>query len=238
MTHSSPVIDRFTTALYTVPEAAGYLGLPASTFRSWASGYRARRPTGDVVGAAVITRLDAPRGAATIPFVGLAEGYALAAMRRAGVPLQRVRPALETLSAELGIEHALASKRLFTDGAEVLFDYAEKIDEPNGALRELVVVRNGQRVFQEVVEQYLRQITFGSDGYATVLPLLGFRTAQVVADAGRAFGQPIFQRGGARLEDALALFGAGEPLSVVAEEYGMPVDELEDAIRYALHTAA
>lgn len=50
----------------------------------------------------------------------------LAAIREAGVPLQRIRPALSRLQDELGFEHALASRRLFTDGVEVLCDYAER----------------------------------------------------------------------------------------------------------------
>jgi len=63
-------------------------------------------------------------------------------------------------------------------------------------------------------------------------------SAEVVVDQDRGFGQPIFVRGGARLEDALALFRAGEPLDVVAEEYGVPRAELEDAVRIATRVAA
>jgi hypothetical protein len=33
-------LDRFSSALYTVAEAARYLDVPASTFTSWAKGYR------------------------------------------------------------------------------------------------------------------------------------------------------------------------------------------------------
>jgi hypothetical protein len=52
------------------------------------------------------------------------------------------------------LEHALASRRLYTDGAEVLYDYARLAgDTPEGeSARELVVVRNGQRVFAEIVD--------------------------------------------------------------------------------------
>src|SRR5215212_5046861 len=57
----------------------------------------------------------------------------------AGVPLQRIRPAVEVLEKEIGVDHALASKRLYTDGAEVLFDYANKRGERE--VMELVVVR-------------------------------------------------------------------------------------------------
>jgi uncharacterized protein (DUF433 family) len=59
----------------------------------------------------------------------------------------------------------------------------------------------------------------------------------VVADVRRSFGQPIFTHEGARLEDALSLFRAGEELSVVAEEYGIPFLELEDAVRQVVRTS-
>jgi hypothetical protein len=39
--------------------------------------------------------------------------------------MQRIRPAIGTLASELGLEHALGSRRLYTDGAEVLYDYAQ-----------------------------------------------------------------------------------------------------------------
>lgn len=232
-------VDRFATPLYTQTEAARYLGLPASTFRDWSRAYRVHRVSGDVSGDPVITALLTPRGEASVPFVGLAEGYALAAIRRAGVPLQRVRPALAELGSQLGLTHALASRRLFTDGVEVLFDYADNVgDDEARAVRELVVVRNGQRVLNQAIEGYLRRVDFAPDGYATALPLLGFRRAQVLADANRSFGQPIFARGGARLSDALGLFRAGEDIDVVSEEYGVPREQIEDAIRSSLPTAA
>jgi len=152
--------------------------------------------------------------------------------RRAGVPLQRIRPALEQLSQEMGIDHALASQRLYTDAAEVLYDYAQRNDGPQaGVVGDLIVVRHNQRVFAEVVEQYLQRITFRTDGYAVAIPLPGFARAHVVADVRRGFGQPTFARGGARLEDVLSLFDAGESIASVAQEFGLDRLEVEDAIR-------
>jgi hypothetical protein len=49
---------------------------------------------------------------ATVPFIGFAEAFVLSAFRRAGVPLQRIRPAVELLRETMGIEHALAAKNL------------------------------------------------------------------------------------------------------------------------------
>jgi uncharacterized protein (DUF433 family) len=191
-----------------------------------------RRPHGtDSVGSPVVTTVREPGvGGAVVPFVGLAEGLVLAAFRGGGVPLQRVRPALERLERELGVAHALASRALYTDGAEVLYDYAETAgDTPEArSARELVVVRNGQRVFADVVDAYLHRVEYASDGYPRLIRLPQYRDAEVVVDPGRGFGQPVFERGGARVEDVLALFRAGEPLDVVSAEFGVPESDLVD----------
>ncbi len=65
-----------------------------------------------------------------MPFIGFAEAFVLASFRRAGLPLQRICPAVEALAREIGVEHALASKRLYTAGAQVLFDYAVAMAGP------------------------------------------------------------------------------------------------------------
>lgn len=231
------VIDRFRTPLYTDREAALYLGVPASTFESWAKGYVRRFPDRPQVrGAPVLTRLATHRRVdASIPFVGLAEGLVLAAIRRCGVPLQRIRPALERLQAEIGFEHALASRQLYTDGAEVLYDFAQRSGDsrPGQGARQLVVVRNDQRVFNEVIERYLRRVKFAPDGYAQSIRLPHYTVAEVIADPARSFGQPVFARGGARVEDVLGLFRSGESLSTVSEEFGVPAEHVEDALRVA-----
>ncbi len=82
-------IDRFTT-LYTVSEVARYLDVPVSTFSTWAGGYP-RHPKGrpDVSQPAVVTAVDGQRRGAhdpSVPFIGLAEGLLLAAMRRCAAP--------------------------------------------------------------------------------------------------------------------------------------------------------
>ena len=234
-------LDRFSSPLYTVTEAARYLDVPASTLASWAKGYRrAGKGRPEVTGAPVLTTVTSRGRGPVIPFVGLAEGLVLTAMRRAGVPLQRIRPALTRLDEELGLQHALASRRLYTDGAEVLYDYGETGEDEDAAraARELVVVRSDQRMFNEVVEAYLRRLEFADDGYVQLIRLPAYEVAEIVVDPARGFGQPIFARGGARLEDALALFRAGEPLDVVAQEYGVPRAELEDAVRIATRVAA
>lgn len=239
-------IDRFTSPLYTVIEAARYVGVPPSTFSAWVHGYE-RRPqdrakvTGTPMVTAIRPTIKRPyRSEPVVPFIGLAEGLILAAIRRQGVPLQRIRPALTILAEQIGLEHALASKALYTDGAEVLCDYVEREGDTPEALgaRQLIVVRNGQGVFSAIIKDYLRRITYGPDNYAQIIRLPQYEKADIVVDPTRAFGKPIFSKGGVRVDDALQLFWTGEDLSVVAQEFGMPETELQDAIRGASRRAA
>jgi uncharacterized protein (DUF433 family) len=234
---------RFSVPLYTLAEAARCLDVPTSTFATWARGYERRSPSRPpVTGAPVVTALpgDEAEGGPVVPFIGLAEGLVLAAVRRKGVPLQRVRPALQVLTRELGLEHVLASRALYTDGAEVLYDYAEsKGDSPEAlSARQLVVVRHGQRVFTEVVQDYLHRVEYAADGYARLIHLPQYRNADVLVDPTRSYGQPIFRHGGARVADALQRFWTGEELESVAQEFGVPVSDLEDALRVASRRAA
>jgi uncharacterized protein (DUF433 family) len=148
-------------------------------------------------------------------------------------PCSASGPAIDALASELGLEHALASRRLYTDGAEVLYDYAQHAgDTPEGeSARELVVVRNNQRVFSEVVEQYLRRIDFAGDGYARLIRLPQYRDAEVTVDPDHAFGRPRFVRGGAGVDDVIDLFRTGESVDTVADEFGLSREDVEDAIR-------
>jgi uncharacterized protein (DUF433 family) len=228
--------------LYTVVEAARVVDVPSTTLARWAKGY-VRRPPGraEVAGASVVTFVPPDRqGEPSIPFVGLAEALVLAAVRRSGVPMQRVWPALLALQRELGVEHALASRKLYTDGAELLFGYGESrrhIREGRSAL-DLVVVRSGQHRFPEVIGAYLRCIEYADDGYPRLIHVPAYEHAEVVVDPGRAFGAPVFERGGARVDDVLGRFWAAESLDDLSEEFGVPASQLVDVVRVASRRAA
>jgi uncharacterized protein (DUF433 family) len=226
--HLSPDDPRVARPIFTLREAAGYLGVPKSTVHQWA------RP-GE--GKAPLITVFAHRGRdAAVPFVGFAEAYVLSAFRKAGVPLQRIRPAVEVLSRQIGIEHALASRRLYTDGAEVLFDYATERHDDD--LLELVAPRTGQYQFSELVRAYLTRIAYGDDGWASHVQLPIYGRAAVVVDPEVAFGLPILTNGGARVEDLVDRFLAGETLTEIVEDFGVPLPHVEDVIRVATRSAA
>jgi uncharacterized protein (DUF433 family) len=209
-------------------ETATFLDVPKSTVHWWARSQDAEHP--------LITCFPSRGRQATVPFIGFAEAFVLSSFRRAGVPLQRIRPAVEVLEREIGVEHALASKRLYTDGAEVLFDYANKSGERK--VMELTVVRTQQRQFTDVVKGYLRRIQYGRDGWADSVRLPTYEHAEVIVDPRVAFGLPLVVHGGARVEDLVDRFRAGDSVNEIATDFSVPPEEVEDVIRVATRVAA
>jgi uncharacterized protein (DUF433 family) len=226
---------RFKTPLYTLTEAGRFLGVPPTTFATWAHGYE-RHPKGHAVvkGGPILTALKTPPRHPEIPFVGLVEGMVAAAFRRAGVSMQHMRQALAVLEKEIGVQHALASQKLFTDGASILFDYASA----EGDEEILTVVVTGQRVFHDVIRDYLERITYGVDDWAERMVLPITERPVVECDPKRGFGQPLFIVGGAPMDDVLDRFRAGEPFTDVAKDFDLRPEDVEDVIRASLPQAA
>lgn len=224
-----------TQPLYTTAEVSRFIGQPVNTVRNWAFGYT-RHPANRkaIHGDAVISAIPAARGVPTIPFVGLVEAQVLAGFRRTGVSLQKIRKAVSVLEGEIGVAHALASRKLYTDGATILFDYKGDFVEGIG---DLVVVETQQRVFVPIIRQYIERITYVDD-WATKLDLPVTRNRVVQVDPARSFGQPLFLRGAARVEDVIDRWAAGDSLTSVAKDFGVPVPDIEEVLRAWMPSAA
>jgi len=212
---------RLAAPIFTLREAATHLAVPQTTLARWAKGG--------------VTTVAGGRLDARLPFVEFAEAYVLVSLRKAGVPMQRIQPAVEILREGIGIEHALASRRLYTDGSEVLAHFLEDVEPQH---LELTVVRTGQKQLSEVVQGYLRHITYGDDGWAAAISLPAYGRTRVDVDPKRAFGRPLVRDGGARVEDLVDRFLAGETITSIAADFVVPLDQVEDVIRVATKAAA
>jgi uncharacterized protein (DUF433 family) len=217
---------RFDTGLLDVSDAARFLGIPRSTLRRWAQGDESGRPLLHVV-------MDASQREANVTFIAMAEAYVLEALRRAGVRPSRIRPALTRLAEEFGREYVLVSPNLATDGIDVLWDFS-RTSEGQG----LMEGGTGQLVMREIVEDYLKYVTWADDGYPRLLELRYCQPSRVVVDPYRAFGQPIFVGTRTRVRDVADMLRAGEDPQVVADEHGVSVDDVRTAARVVLGFAA
>ncbi|MGQ7312016.1 DUF433 domain-containing protein [Microbacterium arabinogalactanolyticum] len=207
----------YTTPIYSLSEAAQIIRAPASSFQRWAHGHRfPQRRRGEYGWSEpILTGVRNGRGY-TVHFDALAEGYVVEAFRRAGLPMARIRPAVQILRNELGSEHALLSEQLTTDGAEILYENGD---------HDLIVVRNRQGVFRDVVDQYLRTITY-RDGLIESVQLPTHEGAQVIVDPLKNSGQPTIARLGVRVEDVVSRVRAGEPMAEVADDFGLTDAEM------------
>ncbi|MEE9414875.1 MAG: hypothetical protein V3V01_06300 [Acidimicrobiales bacterium] len=221
--------ERFTRSLYSVAEAARLVGMHPSTLDTWAHGYE-RRPKGRpaVTQGPVVTSLErAPGDSLSIPFVGLVEATVVQAFRQTGLPMQRIRGALDVLNKQGELGHALASQQLYSDGAEVLYDYAKSSHDKQLGL--LTIVSSGQRVFHDVISHYLRRISFEHTWASElILPVTEREILRVVPEI--EGGDPLFMNGGAPLSAVRTRYVAGEPITSIARDYQVPADEIKEAL--------
>ena len=220
--------SRFEVPIYSVAEAARLVGMHPSTLSTWAKGYERHFADRRAVRMGpVITSLTDQQHGTRLPFIGLVEAAVVQAFRRTDLPLQRIRVALEVLKAQGELAHALASQGLMTDGADVLYDYASS--EHDGQLGLLTVVKSGQRVYTDLIADYLERITFG-DEWATemVVPVTEREVLRVRPNV--AGSKPLFIRSGAPLDAVRDRVLAGEPVASVAGDFDTPAEDVQEAL--------
>ncbi|MEX0665402.1 MAG: hypothetical protein WD598_11640 [Acidimicrobiia bacterium] len=210
---------------YTIGETASYLGVSSSTVTAWT------RPRADRT--ALVTALDGERY--PIPFVGLAEGLVLAAFGEAGLASRRVDSALAAVVAALEGPHPLAQERFRVEGPGLLRDDASLRGDRQ--LQLLTVQRGSKRMFHDVIESYLDGIEY-EDGIAARVTLPITDRPLLIVDPRRAFGAPIFIRGGTRWVDVNARIRAGEDAAAVAEDFGVSIADVREALALPLRIAA
>jgi len=209
MQPTAALAPEYLVPMYSQRDVAQIVRAAPSTIHRWTARDESRLP---------LITLDRPGRGFTVPFVGLAEAFVLNAFRKAGLPMQRIRPAVEMLKRHIGLEHALANNLLLTDGSEILYRDGDDAD------RRLLVVRSGQAVFNEVVSDYLRSIEFGSSGYAQALRLPQFPSLDVRVNPVINGGRPTLADRGIAVDDVLSRIRAGEEPTDVAYDYDLDRD--------------
>ncbi|MDP9342158.1 MAG: DUF433 domain-containing protein [Actinomycetota bacterium] len=214
----APDDSRFTAPLYTVRQVASYLREPENTVWYWVRGRGMSEPL-------VTWRPSPRRNEAEVPFIGLAEALVVSALRHRGFGVHYIRGALDKLAEEMTLDYALASRSLYHDGARILFRYSS----PREDFKPLAEVLSQQYL---LVESNLELITFEPDGWAgrLVLPFAKDRPL-IEVDPNRAFGKPIFVNGGARLQDVIARLRARDSIQEVADDFGVPEEDVLDILR-------
>jgi uncharacterized protein (DUF433 family) len=120
---------------------------------------------------------------------------------------------------------------LYVAGAQLLWEVSAAGDvdqEARHGARDLIVLRDGQYVFRQVIQQYLRHITY-DDTHARRILLPRYEVAEIAADPEINFGKPYFTHTGTPLQVVRDLLQAGETVDAIADDFDLPVDQVTEA---------
>lgn len=210
---------------YSIPEAARYLRVPEATLRAWVRGTTYGAGSAKTSFEPLLALQGDSR---LLTFTNLVEAHVLNAIRRQhGIPMQRVRRALQYLYDE-SVASPLAGQQFETDGIDLFVERC-------GTL--VNATRSGQVALRALLQAHLRRIERDENGLAArlfpfVLQDLEHDPGHVQIDPRISFGKPTLVGSGVPTEAIADRFAAGESITELAEDYDRPVEQIESAIRY------
>jgi len=211
---------------YTLASAARLIGSNPSTLRVW---FRGRRPYQSTARyqRAVKSVLPLQSGAGDpLSFIDVVLAHVLHLIRHQyRIPLKRVRLATEYIKKTKGDLLFLASKDFYVDHRDLFLELGPHL---------VSLSESGQVVDREVISEGLKQLTYGSDGYAgQFFPTMNGRLQKDFAiNPAINFGRLSIARLGVDTNALAARFVAGEKIINIAQDYDATADEVEDAIRW------
>jgi uncharacterized protein (DUF433 family) len=210
---------------YSIGEAAGYLRLPVSTLRAWLLGQRYTAGDTPKIFRPVIEIADAKQR--QMSFINLVEAFVLSGIRREhSIPLPKVRKAVEYLRRTFRTRRPLAEEQFETDGVDLFVD---KFGALIGATQE------GQLQMREVIRDRLKRVLRDPKGVPQKIVLFPARRpaekGDIVIDPRLSFGRPVIDGYGLRTAVLAERFYAGETVEELANDYGVPSEAIQNALR-------
>jgi len=210
-----------TIPLYSLTDVSRYAHAQAQLVRRLYLGYREDdRERPPLLRSSTDAREPAP-----LSFDDLIETAVVAALRTRGMSLQAIRIAYRAAAAEEA-DHPFARRDIMVAGNEILMRTNEALDEASVQLASLT--RGGQRALEKVLGEYVQQIDWQDKWPVEWRPKGGI----VRQNPEIGFGLP--QVHGIRTEIIRGRFEAEETIGVIADDFGLTVDDVESALRYEL----
>ena len=223
MAEATDLLDR---PIYGLAQVDRLLGLSPGTARRWMDGYR--RAGKDYP---PVVRVE-PTGEEVVTWGEFVEARLLSEYRDAGVPLIRMRPAIDRLREQFHPRYPLAHSRPFLDvhGRELVLRAQEDVGLDRELL--LVIVRNEQIVLSQPAEQFIQSAEFDRKTQVVerLRPVADIR--EVVMDPLRQFGEPVVRS--VRTDVIAEQVRVGETIDGIAELYDLDRHLVEAAVRYEL----
>ncbi|MGH9468913.1 MAG: DUF433 domain-containing protein [Terriglobia bacterium] len=204
---------------YGMIEAARYISVPYQTLRYWTQ----------VNPLIQIASASPPR----LSFINLMECHMLSSMRSVyKVSIPKVRAALKALAKIHPLRHPLVDQPFETDEIDLFVrEYGSEI---------VNLCRGGQMAFKVIVATHLKRIEIDATGVYRFFPFIELRSdlepKSIMITPTVSFGKPVISGTGISTSVIASRFHARESVDALAEEYGRPVTEIEEAIRWESRT--
>lgn len=235
ITNVGDVVDLLSRPTYGFGQVDRILRLKSGTAARWVDGYdRGGRHYEPVI-------RERTTGDPIVTWGEFVEARLLAEYRDAGVPMLRMRPAVERLRDEFG-PYPLASARMWLgeDGRDLVLRTQEEVGLDRAQW--IVVPRTGQVMLPGIDDkvrwteraQRFADALVWSDGGVRIptglQPMSG--NPDVAIDPLRGFGEPVVRN--VPTEVIAELIRAGDPPEMVADLYELSLDQVNAAVRYEL----
>lgn len=212
-------VDPADVPAYTLAEAAGLIGVPASTLQKWTRGRSFQTKRGTSTSSPIIKT--PVKG--FLSFTNIVEAHILAGLRKERIGLDKIRTAVHCVERSFGVQHALAREQFKTDGVSLFVDKLGKL---------LNVSHDGQVAMREVLDRHLKRVVFDDGRAVRLFPLHRPEAPRtIVIDPRRAFGRPTLAGTSVPIVDIKSRFDCGEDVEVLAQDYQVPVQAVQEALR-------
>lgn len=220
---SEEVIELLDKPIYGFSQIDQLLALRKGTARRWIEGYERRGKQ-----YLPVVRPE-PTGEEIATWGEFVEARFLAEFRDKGVPMLKMRPAIERLREEFQTKYPLAVARPFVSQRDLVMRVQDQVGLAS-RLR-IVIVRSGQLTLTDAAETFWRAVDFDDPDEGSVVrlhPLSG--NHDVVVDPLRQFGVPVVRS--VPTEVIAEQFDAGDSVEEIAHLYELGTGQVEAALRY------
>lgn len=163
---------------------------------------------------------------AALSYMQLIEVAVVAAFRKAGVTLPRIRAAREYARRTLKSEYPFAEYRFKQQAKHIYLDSEELGDlKPNTVV---TADQDGQLAWESVIGR-LEEFEYEKEGIVLTWHVAG-RKSPIIIDPRFSFGAPTVH--GTPTWVILGRWNAGESDSDIAEDFGLKKEEVKEALRF------
>lgn len=209
--------------IYGIPEASRLTGVHPQTARRWFVGTLDREPLLEPSAPKIADRY-------AINFLDLIDLLVVGQFRDAEVSFKTIRRSYEVLQQRFDTKHAFCHRSLLTDGTKIFLDH---IDEIGDHFLEEVISR--QHAMPKVLRQYLKEIEYDHSSELARLWNIG---DGVILDPARNFGKPIVAEGVSTSVILDSVNGNHGNVELVADLYGVSMENVKKAVLFEEKLAA